>query len=119
MLEERSILLCLREADLEVHEAILAEEIESSMHSSDRCDLSMELDKGCTLADRITDECAAEARQLSQHIMGILSALVDLGTLPIKDIPQLLKSAREVLSMADLILKLLQEVLASGTGPWD
>jgi hypothetical protein len=43
-LEECQILLSLQEADLEVHEAILAEELERGPHSSDGLDLSVELD---------------------------------------------------------------------------
>jgi hypothetical protein len=38
---------------------------------------------------------------------------------PIQDIPQLPKSAQEVLSVVGLILECLQHALASGTGPWD
>jgi hypothetical protein len=51
--------------------------------------------------------------------MGISSVLVDLGMLPVQDIPQILKSALEVLPMTDLILKHLQEALASITSLWD
>jgi hypothetical protein len=39
--------------------------------------------------------------------------------LPVQDIPQLLKIAREVLPVVDLILKRLREVVASSIGPWD
>jgi hypothetical protein len=49
----------------------------------------------------------------------ISNILVDLGLLPIQDIPQLPKSTRELLSVVDLILKRLQEALASGAGSWD
>jgi hypothetical protein len=51
--------------------------------------------------------------------MGISNTLADLGMLPIQDIPQLLKLAQEVLSVVDLVLKHLQQALASGVGPWD
>jgi hypothetical protein len=51
--------------------------------------------------------------------VGISDALVDLGMLPVQDIPQFLKSAQEVLLVADLVLRRLQGVLASGAGPWD
>jgi hypothetical protein len=37
--------------------------------------------------------------------MGISNALVDLGMLPIQDIPHLLKLAREVLMAAGLFLE--------------
>jgi hypothetical protein len=45
--------------------------------------------------------------------MGISNALVNLGMMPIQDIPQLPKLAREVLPVAGLILEHLQEALAS------
>jgi hypothetical protein len=51
--------------------------------------------------------------------MGISKALVDLGLLPIKDIPQLPQSAREVLLVAGLVLEHLQKVLEPGASPWD
>jgi hypothetical protein len=38
-------------------------------------------------------------------VMGISNALVDLGMLPIRDIPELLKTAQEVLVVAGLILE--------------
>jgi hypothetical protein len=38
---------------------------------------------------------------------------------PIQDIPQLLKWAREVPPEIDLALKRFQEALSSGAGPWD
>jgi hypothetical protein len=42
-----------------------------------------------------------------------------LGMLPIQNIPQLPKSAREVLPVVDLILLCLQEALAFDAGLWD
>jgi hypothetical protein len=104
MLVECQIFLYHQEAELEVCEVILAEELGSNLHSSDGRDLPVELDKACTIADGITDERTTEARQLSQHIMGISNVLVDLGMLPVQDIPQLPKSSREVLPAAVLVL---------------
>jgi hypothetical protein len=51
--------------------------------------------------------------------MRIFGVLVNLGMLLIQDIPQLLKSAQEVLPTVGLILKHLQEALDSGTSMWD
>jgi hypothetical protein len=51
--------------------------------------------------------------------MGISDALVNLGMLLVQDIPQLLKSSREVLRVADLSLRHLQEAMGSSAGPWD
>jgi hypothetical protein len=119
MLEERKIPLCLQETDLKAREVILAEGQECGLHPTDGQDLSSELDTTQACMDKIDDEHAAKARQLSQLVMGISSVLVDLGMLPIQDIHQLPKSVREVLSMTDLVLKCLQKALAFGAGPWD
>jgi hypothetical protein len=81
---------------LEVQKTILAEEQKRDMYPPDGRDLSVELDKTHTCFDRINDEHAAEVGLLSQLVMGISNALVDLGMMPIQHIPQLLKSAREV-----------------------
>jgi hypothetical protein len=105
--------------DLEVREAILVEELEHDLHPTDGWELSVELDKARTCVDRIDGERATEAEQLSQWVMRISSVLVDLGLRPIQDIPQLSKSAQEVLPAVDLTFKRLQEALASGAGPWD
>jgi hypothetical protein len=118
-LEEHWNLLCLKEVDLELHEVILVEELDHGLQSSDRQDLSTELQKAHVRVHGINDEHVAKARRLSQRIMGISIVLVDLGMLPVYDIPALLESAQEVLSTADLILKHLLEVRASGVGPWD
>jgi hypothetical protein len=62
------------------------------LHPFDGRDLSMELVEIRSCVDRIESERSAEARQLSQLVMEISNALVDLGKLPVQDIPQLLKS---------------------------
>jgi hypothetical protein len=95
-----------------VWETIKAEELERGMYRTDEPDLSAELDKARVRVDRIDNEHAVEVKQLSQWVMRISSIMFDLGLLPIQDIPQLLKSAQEVLLVVD-ILKRLQEVLAS------
>jgi hypothetical protein len=105
--------------DLVVREAILVEEQEHVLCPIDGWDLLLELDTAHMRLDRINDERAAEARQLSQLVVKISDVLVDLGMLPVQDIPQLLKSTPEALPAANLILKLLQEVLDSDAVPWD
>jgi hypothetical protein len=104
---------------LEVQEAILVEEMECGLHPPDGQNLSAELDKAHARVNRIDDEHATEAEQLSRQVVRIFGVLIDLGMLPIQDIPQLPKSAREVLSVVDLILKRLQEALSSGAGSLD
>jgi hypothetical protein len=54
--------------------------------------------------DRIVGDRNVEAGQLSQLVVGILNALVNLGILPVQDIPQLPKSAEIVLTAAGLLL---------------
>jgi hypothetical protein len=54
-------------------------------------------------------EGTTEAKQLSQLVAGTSNTLVDLGMLPVQGIPQLLKSAWEVLMAAGLILEHLRE----------
>jgi hypothetical protein len=85
---------------LEVHEAKLAEEQAQSLYPFDRWDLPAELEefRVCVAGD--ADECATKAGKLSMLVVGISNALVDLGMLPIQDIPQLPKMAQEVLAVA-------------------
>jgi hypothetical protein len=104
---------------LEVREAKLAEEQPCSLHSFDGRDLSMELKKLHTCMDRVEDECVTEAEKLSMLVVGISNALIDLKMLPIRDIPQILKSVLEVLIAVGLILERLREEHASGAGPWE
>jgi hypothetical protein len=78
-------------------------ELERGLHPIDGCDLSVELDKARARVHRIDGERVAEAEQLSQQVMRISNVLVDLDLLPIQDIPQLSKSAQEVLPVVDII----------------
>jgi hypothetical protein len=105
--------------DLEVREAILAEELERSLHPSHGWDLSAELDEAHTRMEGIDGQRAAEADRLSWQAMEISGFLVDLGMMPIQLIPHHLKRAQEVLPAVDLTLRCLQEALASSAGPWD
>jgi hypothetical protein len=92
-LEERQTFLCLQEMDLEVQEVILAKEQTCILHHFDGRDLSVELEEIHVHVDGIGGERAAEAGQLSHLVVEISNALVDLGMLPVQDIPQLLKLA--------------------------
>jgi hypothetical protein len=49
--------------------------------------------------------------------MEISNTLVDLGVIPTRGIPQLLKSSQQVFTAAGLILERMREEHASGTGP--
>jgi hypothetical protein len=111
-LEEHAALLGLQDTDLEV-------ELERDLHPSDRRDLSVELDKARTSVNRMDDDRAAEAERLSWQVVHVASIVVDLGMLPVEDIPQLPKTDEQVLSVVALILKHLQEVLDSGAIPWN
>jgi hypothetical protein len=50
---------------------------------------------------------------------GCRGVLIDMGLIPIEDIPQLPKTAQDALSVAALVLKCLQEALDSSVSPWD
>jgi RecA/RadA recombinase len=75
--------------DLEVWEVILVES-EHGLRPTDGWVLSVELDKAHVCMDRINGERAAEVEQLSRWFVRSSDVLIDLGMLPIQDIPQLL-----------------------------
>jgi hypothetical protein len=102
-----------------VREAKLAEEQARNLHSFDGRDLSTELEQRHARVAWVEDECIIEAGMLSTLVVRISNALVDLGMLPIWDIPQLLKMTQEVLVADGLILELLREEHVSGVVPWD
>jgi hypothetical protein len=105
MLEECQIHLCLQVTDLEVQEVILAEEQAHSLHPVNGRDLFLELKETRACMDEIKGGRIAKAEQLSQMVMKISSMLFDLGIFPIQEIPQLLKSAQEVLMVVGLLLE--------------
>jgi hypothetical protein len=88
---------------MEVQEALLAEEQACGLHPFDGRDLSAEPEEARAHVDGITGERATESGQLSQLVIEISNALVDLGMLPISDIPQLLKSSQDVLMAIGLL----------------
>jgi hypothetical protein len=96
-----------------------AEEQACDLHPHDGRDELVESEGIHPCLDGIGGEHTAEAGQLSQLVMEINNALADLGTLPVQDIPQLLRSAQEVLAVASLPFEHLTEAQASGTGLWD
>jgi hypothetical protein len=87
MLEECQILLSLSEMDLEVREVKLVEEQVRGLHSFDGWDLSAEQGELHTHVAEVEDEHIVEAKKLSMLVVGISNALVNLGMLPIWDIP--------------------------------
>jgi hypothetical protein len=97
MLEECHILLSLKEMDLEVCEAKLEEEQARALHYFDGWDLTAKLQELHVCVARVENERATNAEKLSTLVVGISNALVDLGMLPIRDMPQLLRMAQEVL----------------------
>jgi hypothetical protein len=88
MLEECQILLSLQETDLEVWEVKLAEEQTCGLHSFDGRDLSVELEELHMRMAGVEDERATKARKLSVLVIEASNALVDLGMLLIRDVPQ-------------------------------
>jgi hypothetical protein len=93
------------------------EEQARGLHAFDGWDLLVELEELHTRVARVEDECAAKAGKLSMLVVGIFNALDDLGMLPIWEMPQLPKMAREVLVVTGLILERLREEHAFGAGP--
>jgi hypothetical protein len=87
-----------------VREAILAEELKCSLHPPDGRQLSVELDKAYACTDRIDGERATKVKRLSWQVVRISGILVDLGMLPVQNIPQLPKSAQKVLPVVSLVL---------------
>jgi hypothetical protein len=65
----------------------LAEEQVCGLHSFDRQDLSVELEELRVHVVGVGDEHAAEAGEPSTLVVEASNALVDLGMLPIQDIP--------------------------------
>jgi hypothetical protein len=92
---------------LEVWEVELADKRARDLHSFDGRDLSTELEELHLCMARLEDECVTEARDLSVLVVVASNALVDLEMLPIRDMPQLPKKARDVLKAAGVIFKWL------------
>jgi hypothetical protein len=88
MLEECQILLSLQEMDLEVWEVKLVEEQMCGLHSFDGRDLSVELEELHMRMAGVEDERATKAGKLSVLVIEASNALVDLGMLLIRDVPQ-------------------------------
>jgi hypothetical protein len=87
ILEECQILLSLQEMDLERWEVKLAEEQARNLHSFDGLNLSMDLEELHVCMTGVEDECTVEAVELSQLVMEISNALVDLQTFPYPRMP--------------------------------
>jgi hypothetical protein len=88
-----------------VQEAKLVEDQARGLHSFNGQDMLVKQEELCARVAGVDDEHAAGARKLLMLIVGISNALVDLGMLPIRDIPELLKTTQEVLVVAGLILE--------------
>jgi hypothetical protein len=86
-LEERATLLGMQEV-------ISAVELECCLLPPVGQDLSAELDKAPTSVNRTADDRAAKAEWLSLQVVQVAGVLVDLGLLPVEDIPQLPKTAQ-------------------------
>jgi hypothetical protein len=97
----------------------LAEKQPRGLHSFNGQDLLLELEELCACMAGVKDEQATETGELSKLVVEISNAQVDLGILPIRDIPQLPMLAQEVLSVTGLIRLHLREEHASSAGPWD
>jgi hypothetical protein len=76
-----------------VHEVMLVVGLEHGLHPPNGRDLSAELDKAHASVNRMTDDHVAEAEWLSRQVVQVASVLIDLGLLPVDDIPQRPKTA--------------------------
>jgi hypothetical protein len=86
---------------------MLVEEQARDRHPFDGRDMSVEIEGRHAHMDVVEGERTTKTGQLSRLVMGIPNTLVDLGMLPIWDIPYLPKSSQEVLAMTGLILERL------------
>jgi hypothetical protein len=93
--------------DLEVHKAIMAEELERSLRCSDRCDLPAELYKAHARVNEIAVDRVTEAERLPRQLVWVADVLIDLGLPLIEDIPQLPKTVQDTLATVALILERL------------
>jgi hypothetical protein len=76
-----------------VREAKLTEEQACGLYSFDERDLPAELEELHTCVVGVQEERAAEAGELAALVVEASNALVDLGTLHIWEVPQILKKA--------------------------
>jgi hypothetical protein len=93
--------------DLEVCEVKLVEEQACGMHFFNGWDLLAEMEALHVHIARVEDEHTTEAGEMSVLVIEGSNALVDLGMLPIRDIPQLPKMAQEILKAIGVILERL------------
>jgi hypothetical protein len=97
----------------------VTQELECSMRHSDRRNPPAELYKARAWTNEIANDRAAEAKRLSRQLMSVAGILIDLGLLPMEDIPRLPKTVQDALVAVILVLERLQGALDSGAGPWD
>jgi hypothetical protein len=79
----------LQEVDLKRQEEKLVEEQAQCL-----CYLSVELEEFCECMAGVEGEHGTEAMILSRSLMEVSNAPIDLGVLPIEDIPQCLMSTQ-------------------------
>jgi hypothetical protein len=91
--------------DLERWEVKLMGEQAHDQHSFDGWDVSVGLEELHVRMAGVEDGCTVEAMGLSPLVMEIFDTVVHLGVFPNWNIPWLIKSAREVLAAAGLILE--------------
>jgi hypothetical protein len=104
MLEERQILLSLQK-DLKMREVKMAEEQARVLCSFNVQDLPVELEDLRVRVAGVQDEHDAKDGELLALVVEASNALVDLGILPIPDIPQFPKMAQDVLTAVGVILE--------------
>jgi hypothetical protein len=91
--------LLVWEIDLERRKEKLAEELAWGLYPFDGRDLLVELEKLHEHVAGVEDERVAETIELSQPVMEISDAQVDLGVFPTRDIPVQPMSTKDVLTV--------------------
>jgi hypothetical protein len=96
----------------------LEKEQAHGLHSFNGRDLLAELEELRERVAGVESDRATENMTLSWSVMGISDALVDLSMFPIREMPEHLKSAQDVLTVAGLVLEHLREEHASDASSW-
>jgi NAD(P)-dependent dehydrogenase (short-subunit alcohol dehydrogenase family) len=107
MLDERQILLSLQKKELKMREAKLVEEHAHGLHSFDECDLSAELEELHALVAGAKEEHAVESGNLAVLVVEASNTLMDLGMLPVREVPKNPKKAQEVSKVVGVIMERL------------
>jgi hypothetical protein len=86
---------------------MLAEEQARGLHPYDGWNQPTELRELCEHMAGVKEECVTEAERLVALVVEASKALTDLELPPIRELPQILRKAHEVMKAAGIILERL------------